>query len=31
MTDLIYVGATLLFFLVCFGLIQFFDSLSRSE
>lgn len=31
MTDILFMGATVIFFGLCFGLIRFFDTLSRSE
>jgi hypothetical protein len=31
MTDLMYLGVTIAFFVICFGIIKFFDSLSRSD
>lgn len=31
MADLIVIGIILLFFIISFGLINFFDALSRSE
>jgi hypothetical protein len=31
MLDVVYIACTLVFFLTCFGLISFFDKLSRGD